>query len=466
VTSLLALYHRLPAGPARSAVATLRGAYLSRWRYGPETDRLVAEALDRDAWDAGRWGAWQDERLAELLHRAATTVPYYRAQWAARRAGGDRAAWDVLANWPVLEKDPVRRQPDAFLADGCRRQRMFRERTSGTTGTPMVLWWSRAAVRQWYALFEARTRRWYGVDRHVPWAILGGQLVAPVSQRRPPYWVWNAAMHQLYLSAYHLSPGAVPHYLRALARYQVRYILGYSSALEALARGAHGHPVPPLAVAVTNAEPLLDHQRKAIEQGLGCAVRETYGMAEGVAAASECAGGRLHLWPDAGVVEVVAAPDGEAGELLATGLLNPDMPLIRYRVGDRATLDPGTEACACGRGLPRLQSVEGRSDDVLYTRDGRPVGRLDPVFKAAGTIAEAQIVQETMDRIRVRLVPTPAYRAADGRSVADEIRRRMGPVEVVVEEVSMIPRSSNGKFRAVVSQLTSDQRPPAQGGRR
>jgi phenylacetate-CoA ligase len=273
-------------------------------------------------------------------------------------------------------------------------------------------------------------------------------------------------MHQLYLSAYHLSPAAVPRYLQALARYRVRYLLGYTSALEALARGAQGHPVPPLMAAITNAEPVLEHQRRSIEEGLACPVRETYGMAEGVVAASECGRGRLHLWPDAGVVEVLDAPAGEAGELIATGLLNPDMPLIRYRVGDRVTLDPDTAPCGCGRGLPRLHAVEGRTDDVLYTRDGRPVGRLDPVFKAAGSIAEAQIVQETVDRVRVRLVPTPSYRAADGRALVDEIRRRMGAVEVVLEEVALIARSANGKFRAVVSQLPVDQRPGAGSGRR
>jgi phenylacetate-CoA ligase len=165
------------------------------------------------------------------------------------------------------------------------------------------------------------------------------------------------------------------------------------------------------------------------------------------------------------VVEALGASAGGAGELVATGLLNPDMPLIRYRVGDRATPDPSDERCACGRGLPRLLSIEGRSDDVLYTRDGRPVGRLDPVFKAAGSIAEAQIVQETVDRIRVRLVPTTGFRAAHGQAIAAELRGRMGPIEVVLEEVAEIPRSANGKFRAVISQLPPDQRPLVGGDR-
>jgi phenylacetate-CoA ligase len=238
----------------------------------------------------------------------------------------------------------------------------------------------------------------------------------------------------------------------------VRYLLGYTSALEALARGAGALAKPPLEVVITNAEGVLDHQRRTIEAGLGCAVRETYGMAEAVAAASECPSGALHLWPDAGVVEVLNRDGNGPGELVATGLVNEDMPLIRYRVGDRVTPGTAQAACACGRSLPQLRSVEGRCDDVLYTADGRAVGRLDPVFKAAGSVREAQIVQETLDRVRVLLVPAPSFQAAHGKAIADAIRRRMGPVDVVVDQVAEIPRSRNGKFRAVVSRLTPEER--------
>ena len=250
---LLRLYHALP-GPARSLAATARGLYLRSWRYGPNTERLVHEALDRDSWSRTQWQAWQEERLAYVLHRAATKVPYFREQWASRRRSGDRASWEILANWPKLAKDIVRAQPRAFVADDCDPRRMFHEHTSGTTGKPLDLWWSRATVQAWYALFEARVRSWSGVSRRDRWAIVGGQLVVPAGRRRPPYWVWNAALSQLYVSSYHMAPQFIPACLAALRRYGVTYLYGYSSSLhamacEALATGWGDHA---LRVAITN----------------------------------------------------------------------------------------------------------------------------------------------------------------------------------------------------------------------
>jgi phenylacetate-CoA ligase len=169
----------------------------------------------------------------------------------------------------------------------------------------------------------------------------------------------------------------------------------------------------------------------------------------------------MHLWPDAGVVELFAdngaALPGEAGDLVCTGLVNADMPLIRYRVGDRAALDPDVHSCRCGRTLPRLARIEGRADDALYTRDGRAVGRMDPVFKSRLPVYEAQIIQEALDRVRVRYVPAAGFGPSDGAAIIERIRDRMGDVHVELESVSSIPRTSNGKLRAVVCALSREE---------
>jgi phenylacetate-CoA ligase len=231
--TLLKFYHRLPA-PLRSMAASLRGSQLRRWRYGAETNQLVEEALGRDSWSRDQWTAWQQEKLTRLLHRAATRVPYYRQHWSARCRAGDSASWTELQNWPVIDKEAVRSNPMAFIAEDCNPRAMFRDQTSGTSGKPLSIWFEREAVRQWYALFEARLRRWNGVSRHERWAILGGQLVVPVSASTPPFWVWNAPMRQLYLSSFHLNRRNAPAYATALNKYSVTHLVGYSSSIAAL----------------------------------------------------------------------------------------------------------------------------------------------------------------------------------------------------------------------------------------
>src|SRR5204863_4664379 len=122
-----------------------------------------------------QWQKWQTERLRELLHRAATQVPYYRQYWENRRRLGDGHSFECLENWPILSKETLRQQPVSFLADDCDRRRMVHEHTSGTTGTPLDIWQSRNTSRQWYALYEARTRNWNGISRRDRWGIIGAQ---------------------------------------------------------------------------------------------------------------------------------------------------------------------------------------------------------------------------------------------------------------------------------------------------
>jgi phenylacetate-CoA ligase len=191
VSGLTTLYEKVPA-PARSLMASVRGWQLRRWRYGADTERLTEEALARDAWDEAKWRAWREERLARLLHRAATRVPYYRAHWEERRRRGDTASFERLENWPVLGKQPLRERAEAFLADDADPRKMIVVETSGTTGTPVKLWRSRRTEREWYAIFEARLRRWNGVSLRDRWVNHGGARVTPGGQQGPPYWVWNA----------------------------------------------------------------------------------------------------------------------------------------------------------------------------------------------------------------------------------------------------------------------------------
>jgi phenylacetate-CoA ligase len=266
------------------------------------------------------------------------------------------------------------------------------------------------------------------------------------------------------MSSYHLAPDLIPHYLDALLDHRVQYIWGYSSSLYALAQEAlrRKRRDIKMAVAITNAEPLFDYQRQAISEAFQCPVRETYGMAEIVAAASECQAERLHLWPEVGFIEIkkddLPDRDGNSGEFLCTGLLNKDMPLIRYGVGDRGVLPETGTFCDCGRNLPLLNQVEGRMDDSLYTKDGRLIGRLDPVFKSNLSIQEAQIIQEKIDQLRIRYVLAAGCTSEVETVLAKRIKARMGEVDIIFESLNEIPRTANGKFRPVICNLPVEER--------
>lgn len=449
--------------PMKVAGFTAAGAVRERMRYGRSLDRKVAQAFEREEWTDAEWDDWFATVIPRLLHAASRDVPAYRRYWDQQRRLGRTADVGDLSAWPVLRRESVRADAASFVSERAPRIARFVDQTSGSTGSPLRVVSGLGVQRNWYALVEARMRRWNGVSRTDRWAIFGGRMVAPVSQSEPPYWIWNAAMNQLYCSAYHIGPRSAEAYLEALRRHRVTYLVGYPSALAALAECVLEQDLeaPQMQTVITNAEPVLDYQRAAIEQCFATEVRNTYGMAELVAAGSECTSGSMHLWPEVGHVEVLdmeadsPAPVGSTGRLVLTGVINPAMPLVRYEIGDLAKPSVAPERCRCGRLLPISPQIEGRLDDVVTTADGRRVGRLDKIITPDLPVREVQIAQESLEHFTIRVVPTTEWGDEHATVLSDSLRSRVGDVTVEVVTVDSIERTKNGKFRTVVSRIDS-----------
>lgn len=449
------LYARLPVWAQHGAVSAY-GVYWKWLRFGPGYRRYVREYAERDRFTPAQWHEWQSRRLREILTAAAAHVPYYRDAWTAdaRRA----AQAGQLAELPLLEKDALRADAHAF----CRRDRrpghVSVHRTSGTTGTPIDVVWRPAEVRRALAVREARSAGWAGVSFRLPRATFSGRVVVPDAQSGGPFHRFNAVERQVYFSAYHLRAATAPVYIAALRRHRVRWMTGYTVSCYHLARFLLEHGLPPLALqaVITTSEKLMPEMRTVMERAYGGRVYEEYSTVECALFASECEQGRLHVSPDVGVVEILR-PDGtpcdpgEPGDVVATCLLRDHQPLIRYRLGDVARW--AAEPCPCGRAMPVLQEVVGRVEDVVVGPDGRRMVRFHGIFIDQPHIREGQIIQETRDRIRVRVVGTADFGPADEREVVRRVRQRLGEVGVVVEPVADIPRSASGKFRPVISLL-------------
>jgi len=454
------LYNKLPY-PMKILATSTWGYYLRSWRYGPETESLVEEAIDRETWSQGQWTTWREERLAFMLHHAATTVPYYRAYWQNCRRAGDQASWELLENWPVLQKAKVRDNPRQFISDLSKDKRLYIDHTGGTTGTPTLIFLSRSVTRRWFALHEARVRHWIGVNYQDRWGIFGGQQIIPLAQKTPPYWVWNQGLKQIYFSIFHINSISANAYLEALWKYKPLYLIVYPSALFVLAKFMlhQGLQPPPLKAIISNSEVLTETYRKTIQQAFNCPVRDTYGMAEMLSASSECAEGNMHFWPETGIMEIFNPADGTvsqtqpSGMYCLTGLFNEDMPLIRYVNGDIGELPDWSQPCACGRTLPVMGKVHGRSNDLVLTKDGRELYILDSLYNGL-PVVEAQLVQFDLDNFEVNLVPGDGYKKQDvEKQINYRLSQYLGTVDVHINEVEQIPRNTNGKFCSFISKI-------------
>lgn len=457
---LLPIYHKLP--PAiKNAAASWYGSRRNSWRYNEHTDRLVAEAKERESWSHDRWQAYQQERLAYVLHRTRHHVPYYQKYWGERERKGDASGWQQLENWPILTKEEVRTHNTAFLAADCNPKKMYSEHTSGSTGKPLSVWWSRETTQNYYALFERRIRHWHDLHRDEDYLLLGGQLIVPGSQDKPPFWVRNKAMHQLYMSAYHLSPDNIAHYAKAIRDFHPGYMYGYASTMYNLARLIEEQrlEVPKLKAAISNAETYFDYQQETISRVFGCKPVNTYGMSELVAAGNTFDSQSMLLWPEVGIMEVLDYDKDQSvhkqeGRFICTSLINADMPLIRYEVGDGGTVEN------CDSDDPirykKITSIGGRIDDLIITTDGRKIGRMDPIFKAGLAISEAQIIQEDYEDFRILVVPTEGFSAKDEKIIESNFMQRVGEGKLRIERVQEIPRTSMGKYRSVISKVNKD----------
>jgi phenylacetate-CoA ligase len=450
------IYRHAPV-PLQNALISAYAWQRAHRRYGPEFDAIRLEiARERGLDDAGR-SRWLVDRLRRMLAHARQHVTYYRALF--RDVGFDPASVDGpedMAVLPILSKHIVRTRASELRAETVASA--WTTETSGSTGTPLTLHLDSYAYRMSMALL-AEHEASLGIRLTDRRATLAGRLLQPVTDSRLPLWRHNWADHQLLLSAYHMTDAVLPHYVRALERFDPVELIGYPSAVYALAdfcRRAGVRPRLRLRAIVTNSETLFDWQRAVIEPYLGCRVHDYYGTAESVVFAPQCAEGRYHPSPLMGIAEVLdeagrPARPGESGRLVCTTTCNRAMPLVRYEIGDSVTLADGE--CACGRAGPSWVDVLGRNDDVVVTPEGRVVGRLDHVFKGVRGVRECQIAHTAPDRLELRVVAEDVDLEGIAAVLTANTRERVGDaMRVEVVRVEAIPRTLRGKFKGVVKE--------------
>jgi phenylacetate-CoA ligase len=208
--------------------------------------------------------------------------------------------------------------------------------------------------------------------------------------------------------------------------------------------------------ALTSSEKLTEDMRRQIEKVYRCEAFDGYSGVENCCLASECEHHRMHISPDVGIIEIVnelgePVKTGEAGEIVATGFLNFDQPLIRFRTGDLAVLSDAS--CPCGRNMPILENIIGRLEDAVIGQDGRETVRFHGIFVGLLGVREGQIIQETTLDFRIRLAVDANFEKKEMDVIRKRFEDRLGSINLVFEFVNQIERTERGKFRAIISHV-------------
>jgi phenylacetate-CoA ligase len=415
----------------------------------------LAQLLHNESLPPATLVAHQDRALRDLVHYAATQVPFYRDIYA--RCGVDALSFRGLADLaqlPIIDKAMLRSAGAGAVALGAPAQRV-RISTSGSTGEPFEF------------RIDRRYDQWRKAQYLRPYLRNGRRLLDKVlrltafpSSRTP--WFSRLGL----LREWQLSCAADPARIVAAWRSLAPDVLqGYPSSLRSLAHycldsGESLAPAPRLLF--TDSELLSPDARSLLEKVFGAAVIDIFGTYETDNIAYQCAAREgYHVATDCVVLELVrdgkpVAP-GQEGELVVSVLANHTTPFIRYNLHDLGRLSD--TPCRCGSPFPLLQTLAGRADDLIVLADGSRrspmavLGRLDGFVDA---ILHYQLRQLSVRRFELLIAPSARFAEVGTQAIATAVNAALDHPQLDVKLVAAFPPHPSGKLRAFVCELSRE----------
>lgn len=421
--------------------------------------------LERNQWKSKEeLSILQESKLKMLLLHAYENVPFYRQRFDALGIGtAELYRPENFSQIPLLTKKDINENRDKMISTKLRGNKLIPNSTSGSTGEALYLYKDIRSLAYKRAS-TIRNGEWLGIRLGDNSATLWG---APMDMKKASAlrgrlhgWVNNF----LFLSSYELSDKKMAEYQTRLSKFKPKLLISYPGPLTVFAEYLlkEGKKVPSIRSIISSAETLFPWQRDIIESAFSCPVYNRYGCREFGDIAHECPKREgLHISSDRVVVEILdeelkTVPTGKMGEIVITDLDNYGFPLIRYRIGDIGSFKK--EPCSCGRGLPLLEQVEGRTLDVVRAPNGNRLGGTfwTLLFRSKPGIKSFQVIQETLDDITVKYVKDHSV-TIDLPVFEKRIKEKCGAgFTIHFEEVSDIPKTASGKTRFVVSKIKGE----------
>lgn len=436
--NLETIYNHAPIW-VQNVMCSAKGWQIQKRRYGngffKELDLLKRHAIN------------PDEELSKFL-KAIEHVPAYRNVFNAKVPGKGKVS---IKDFPIINKAIVKAHLDDYLNPDFHGP-MFLNHTSGTTGSGIVFPNSVAYEnRQWATWWRYRNNLGIKFGTWCGWFSCA-HMVVPINETKPPYWRINWPGRQVMFSSYHLNASNVASYFDEINRRGLTWIHGYASVIRFLCRLALEKGLPPatnVKFLTTGAENLLpayiEDMRKVFPNAL---IRTHYGQTEGVANFSQTPTGDWEIDEDFAYVEFIPVDPGTPSRcrIVGTSFSNLAFPLVRYDIGDIATVE-------WSNGKAKVLNIEGRENEYFVMKDGTTINtlRVYDIFKEAGNVVESQIRILGDDHVELAIVRGARYSANDEKEIIALARKYFTiATRVDISYVDKIERAASGKFKAVV----------------
>lgn len=417
--------------------------------------------LERSQWlTASQIEDIQQRRLQAFIDDIRQHSPYYQQLFKKRGiAGSDIRSVADLNKLPLLTKQLITDNQQALCSEP--QHTLQRYNTGGSSGVPLIFYMGKARISHDVAA-KLRATRWWGVDIGDPEVVLWGSPIELGKQDRIKK-VRDTVFRSYLLPAFEFTPAHIEAYLAQLQQLKPRMLFGYPSVIHQLALAAEARQLSlaelGVEVVFVTSEMLFEHQRAVIERVFACPVANGYGARDAGFIAHQCPAGSLHISAEDIIVEIIddngqVLPAGQNGEIVITHLQTQAFPFVRYRTGDMGQLS--NTPCSCGRGLPVLAHVSGRTTDFLLTTAGDKLHALSLIYvlRDLKEIRQFKIVQHSLTDVEVQLVaiaPLGPLLAAD---IVSQFKQRLGSdCTITLKQLDTIASLPNGKHRYVESKV-------------
>lgn len=396
----------------------------------------------------------QRNRLHNLLQYAVDTVPFYSG--IIFDPNGD--ACEEIRKFPVMRKETIKRNLNALITTD--RKKLLSSFSSGSSGEQGVVYYSKDELSTERAI-QILWWEWAGYKFGQPTCQTG---ITP--KRGFVKSIKDRLLRTTYISAYDLQEKQVLEKLEQIRKARnIKHFMGYASSLYVFARTAQKHDIRDIRFVsiVSWGDKMFPDFRRAIEQQFHTRVFDTYGCTEGCMIAAQCESLSYHITTPQVYVEILndkgdTVQPGHFGNVVVTRLDNYSMPLIRYYLGDLASLESSDRICECGRELPLLKQIIGRDTDIVRTRSGKHmiVHFFTGIFEFYPQIKQFRVVQETLDEITIEYIPDVGFTPAITKKIHEQIKSLLledFPVRFI--QVDRIEPTPSGKPQIVQSFLRS-----------